>query len=74
MALKLNEDVKGLTVDTSDSAFLGQTVTVTVTISEFDSRRVRKAEHLEVEIGFVDESNQTSTGGETTENGTEKYS
>ena len=48
MALKLSEDGKGLTVDTSDSAFLGQTVTVTVTLSESDSRRVKKAEHLEV--------------------------
>ena len=58
-AIQLAVDGKGLTIDTSDSAYLGQTVTVTVTLSENDSQRVRSAEQLTVEITFVDESTRS---------------
>ena len=61
--MKIADDGTSLIVDTSESAFLGKTVTVTVALTEYDSQRVRSAKHLEVEIVFVDESSQTT--GET---------
>lgn len=36
-ALQLAEDGKSLTVDTAEGSFLGQTVTVKVTLSKFDA-------------------------------------
>ena len=62
--MKIADDGTSLTVDTSESAFLGKTVTVTVALTEYDSQRVRSAEHLEVEIAFVDESSQTTGDSE----------
>ena len=58
-AIQLAVDGKSLTIDTSDSAYLGQTVTVTVTLSGNDTQRVRSAEQLTVEITFVDESTRS---------------
>ena len=60
-AVKLAEDGKSLTVDTMDIAFLGQKVAVIVDLSEFDMQRVGRAEQLEVEITFVDESSSQAT-------------
>ena len=60
-AVKLAEDGKSLTVDTIDIAFLGQKVTIIVDLSEFDMQRVGRAEQLEVEITFVDESSSQAT-------------
>ena len=71
--MKLADDGTSLTVDTSESAFLGKTVTVTVALTEYDSQRVRSAKHLEVEIAFVDESSQT-TGDSGADNETNETS
>ena len=60
-AVKLAEDGKSLTVDTINIAFLDQKVTVIVDLSDFDMQRVERAEQLEVEITFVNESSSQAT-------------
>lgn len=61
--MKIAEDRKSLTIDTFDNAFLGQTVSVIASLSEFDSQRVGKAGHLEVEITFIDEASSQAASG-----------